>query len=343
MRVPSPLSCLAPPEILSFFLSSFFFFQVTSTSRWEDHFFSSSFTVIPRQRWPTESIGHHHSDFPSQNGEWIDMEYLLITGWESPCSRCSWQRRPIRRPIVRYNLRRWRRRSRCRSRGREGDRRHPESYLFLFYVQSNSFQFLTIITMRLIMSIYLQSRRGHASYGREPEGSTGPNHRWRPKGRRRRRRCHQRGPNRLPKRQTGWNCHSIVQIIIMKKFVQQLGKKIEESENDLLPEESADAAAFALQSGRVLRVFERFQVTVLFDGLSLNGGSFPIGENLLGDGHQRRFADLFGVAAQRCAASGSDHHHNNCEYCCTASHFILFNEYRVIDFLFFPFEMIKWI
>lgn len=53
-----------------------------------------------------------------------------------------------------------------------------------------------------------------------------------------------------------------------------------------LPEESTDAATFSLQSGRVLRVFKSLQVAVLFNGLSFNGGSFPIGKHLFGDSHQ---------------------------------------------------------
>lgn len=75
-------------------------------------------------------------------------------------------------------------------------------------------------------------------------------------------------------------------------------------------EESTDATRFALESSRVLRVFKSLQVRVLLDSLSLNGGSFPVSEDLLGDGHQRWFAiHGLGVAAERGAARRSDHHH----------------------------------
>lgn len=99
----------------------------------------------------------------------------------------------------------------------------------------------------------------------------------------------------------------------------RLGKCAGKSEtSDILPEEPADAAGLALESGRVLRVLEGLQVAVLLDGLSLDG-SFAIGEHLLGDGDERRLGRGGFRVLDGGTERGADEHKEN--ESCTASHF----------------------
>lgn len=70
----------------------------------------------------------------------------------------------------------------------------------------------------LIKWLYLRLR-DHASCGREPMGSKGPDHRWRRGGRRRRRRRFQRGSDQRQTRQTGWSCW-LIRIICISYWCQ---------------------------------------------------------------------------------------------------------------------------
>lgn len=87
-----------------------------------------------------------------------------------------------------------------------------------------------------------------------------------------------------------------------------------------LPEEAADAAGFALESGRVLRVLERFEVAVLLDGLAIDG-AFAIGKHLLGDRDERGLGGgrRGGLSVLNGGtARGADEHNEN--ESCTARH-----------------------